>query len=93
MDLKGSRYTGGSVQESRLFGGRVSPFGNLRIKGCLVPPRSVSRTYRVLHRSSMPRHPLYALMKNLFFNGKATTKALNKFLSYNLKIQFLSSKH
>ncbi len=41
---------------------RVSPFGNLRIKGCLAPPRSVSPLYCVLHRYVVSRHPPYALI-------------------------------
>src|SRR3989344_4028772 len=39
----------------------VSPFGHLRIEGCLAPPRSVSPPRRVLHRLPKPRHPPYAL--------------------------------
>lgn len=36
---------------------RVSPFGNLGIKGCWSPPPSLSQTYRVLLRLPVPRHP------------------------------------
>ena len=39
----------------------VSPFGNLRIKGCWAPPRSVSPPNRVLHRLLQSRHPPHAL--------------------------------
>src|SRR3989338_1221516 len=39
----------------------VSPFGNLRIKGCLAPPRSLSQQRHVLHRHFVSRHPPYAL--------------------------------
>ena len=37
--------------------GRVSPFGDLRIKGYKPPPRSFSQVSRVLHRRPRPRHP------------------------------------
>ena len=40
---------------------RVSPFGNLRIKGCYTPPRSLSQLRHVLHRLLKSRHPPYAL--------------------------------
>ena len=40
---------------------RVSPFGNLRIKGCFAPPRSLSQQRHVLHRLLKSRHPPYAL--------------------------------
>ena len=36
---------------------RVSPFGNLRIKGYKPPPRSLSQVSRVLHSRPRPRHP------------------------------------
>jgi len=65
-DLKVLCRTGGCGRGPRFFIGGVAPFGNLRIKGCLVPPRSVSHTYRVLHRSSVPRHPPYALTKTCY---------------------------
>ncbi len=39
----------------------VPPFGNLRIKGCLTPPRSLSQSRHVLHRLFVSRHPLYTL--------------------------------
>ena len=47
----------------RHYSDRVSPFGNLRIKGCSPPPRSISPARRVLHRLSKPRHPPYALFR------------------------------
>ncbi len=31
---------------------KVSPFRDLRIVGCVSPPRSISQTYHVFHRSS-----------------------------------------
>ena len=65
MDLRAHIIPGEGCRDPRLFGGWVSPFGNLRIKACLAAPRSVSHAYYVLHRSSVPRHPPYALMKNL----------------------------
>ena len=37
--------------------GRVSPFGDLRIKGYKPPPRSFSQVSRVLHSRPRPRHP------------------------------------
>ncbi len=40
---------------------RVSPFGHLRIKGCLAPHRSLSQLCYVLHRLFKSRHPPYAL--------------------------------
>ena len=40
---------------------RVSPFGNLRLNGCVSPRRSISQTCRVLHRHLHPRHPPSAL--------------------------------
>ena len=39
----------------------VSPFGNLRLIGCVSPRRSISQTCRVLHRHLHPRHPPNAL--------------------------------
>ena len=39
----------------------VSPFGDLRIKGCYTPPRSLSQLRHVLHRYLESRHPPYAL--------------------------------
>jgi len=42
-------------------GGRVAPFGHLRIKAQSAAPRSFSQLSRVLHRLSMPRHPPKAL--------------------------------
>ena len=42
----------------------VSPFGNLRIKGCLAPPRSISQLNHVLHRLLQSRHPPHALTQN-----------------------------
>ncbi len=36
---------------------RVSPFGDLRIKGYKPPPRSLSQAGYVLHRCPKPRHP------------------------------------
>ena len=39
----------------------VSPFGHLRIKGCLPPPRSVSPATASFIGSSLPSHPPYAL--------------------------------
>ena len=44
-----------------LFGQWGSPFGNLRIKGCWAPPRSLSQPRYVLHRLLESRHPPYAL--------------------------------
>ena len=41
----------------------VSPFGNLRIKGCWAPPRSVSPPNCVLHRLLLSRHPPHALIQ------------------------------
>ena len=41
---------------------RVSPFGNLRIKGYKPPPRSLSQVSRVLLRHPRPRHPPCTLM-------------------------------
>lgn len=49
----------------------VSSFGNFRIKGCLAPPRNLSQPDYVLHRSSEPRHPPYALT---FLLGNVKTK-------------------
>jgi hypothetical protein len=49
-----------SLSSLRLRGahkGRVSPFGNPRIKACLTAPRGLSQPYYVLHRLLMPRHP------------------------------------
>ena len=40
---------------------QVSPFGNLRIKGCFAPPRSISSQRHVLHRLLKSRHPPCAL--------------------------------
>ena len=40
---------------------RVSPFGHLRIKGCLPPPRSLSQAATSFIGSSLPSHPPYAL--------------------------------
>ena len=40
---------------------RVSPFGDLRIKGYYTPPRSLSQLRHVLHRLLKSRHPPYAL--------------------------------
>ena len=42
----------------------VSPFGYLRIKGCLPPPRSFSQATTSFIGSLLPRHPPYTL--NLF---------------------------
>ena len=39
---------------------RVSPFGNQRIKAYTSSPLLIAGS-RVLHRLSVPRHPLYAL--------------------------------
>lgn len=39
----------------------VSPFGDLRIKGCYTPPRSLSQLCHVLLRLLKSRHPPYAL--------------------------------
>ncbi len=39
----------------------VSSFGDLRIKGCYTPPRSLSQLRHVLHRLFVPRHPPYTL--------------------------------
>ena len=36
---------------------RVSPLGDLRIKGCYTPPRSLSQLRYVLHRHFVSRHP------------------------------------
>ena len=46
----------------RLSADWVAPFGNLRIKGCLPPPRSLSQAATSFIASSMPRHPSYALV-------------------------------
>src|SRR3989344_2242836 len=43
---------------------RVAPFGNLRIEGCLTPPRSLSQLNHVLHRLLQSRHPPHALTQN-----------------------------
>ena len=43
---------------------RVAPFGNLRIAGCLAPPRSLSQPNHVLHRLLQSRHPPHALTQN-----------------------------
>jgi hypothetical protein len=40
----------------------VSPFRDLRIKGCLPPPRSLSQAATSFVGSSLPSHPPYALM-------------------------------
>src|SRR3989344_5214347 len=60
---------------------RVSPFGHLRIEGCLAPPRSVSPPRRVLHRQSSPRHPPYALVSFRFSVEKRKLKNRNDLLS------------
>lgn len=39
----------------------VSSFGDLRIKGCYTPPRSLSQLRHVLHRLLVSRHPPYTL--------------------------------
>jgi len=52
----------------------VSPFGNLRIKGCSAPPRSVSPPRYVLHRLLKPRHPPYALVSHQETYTPAPTK-------------------
>ncbi len=65
MDQKALSNAGSPTQDDCLFDKRVSPFGNLRIKGCLAPPRSVSHAYCVLHRSSVPRHPPYAVFETI----------------------------
>lgn len=41
--------------------GRVSPFGDLRLKACLAAQRSLSQPCHVLHRPLVPRHPPRAL--------------------------------
>ena len=66
MDQEGSFTLRGWMQDIYLFDRWVSPFGNLRIKVCLATPRSVSHAYCVLHRSSVPRHPPYALTKSSY---------------------------
>ena len=55
----------------------VSPFGDLRIKGCSAPPRSVSSPRYVLHRLLKPRHPPYALVSH--------QETYNHFLSCSMK--------
>ena len=68
----------------------VSPFGNLRIKGCYAPPRSLSQLRYVLHRLLKSRHPPYALKfpvkkftnhftPSLFMGGEF--KLLKKYIS------------
>ena len=58
---------------------RVSPFGNLRIKGCSAPPRSVSPPRCVLHRHFESRHPPYALN---FLLGKLKTTFIQDTLTH-----------
>lgn len=53
----------------------VSSFGDLRIVGCLAPPRSISPPRCVLHRLSKPRHPPYAL-KFLFWKKRSLRTAI-----------------
>ena len=51
---------------------RVSPFGNLRIKGYKPPPRSLSQVNRVLHSRPRPRHPpctLISLVRNFVYHN------------------------
>lgn len=64
---------------------RVSPFGHLRIEGCLAPPRSVSPPRRVLHRHSSPRHPPYALVSFRFSVEKRKLKNRNDLLSTTIR--------
>ena len=42
-------------------GGQVSLFRDLRIEGCLAPPRSLSQPCHVFHRFRAPKHPPYTL--------------------------------
>ncbi len=44
----------GTLPHTRVLDGIewVSPFGDLRVKGCLAPRRSLSQPCHVLHRSS-----------------------------------------
>lgn len=53
----------------------VSPFGNLRVTGCLAPYRRLSQPNRVLHRSFQSRHPPYAL------TASPIRRPINHFLS------------
>jgi len=80
---------GGRMLDHYLFDSGVAPFGNLRIKGCLAPPRSVSHAYCVLHRSFMPRHPPYTLSEifNLLDNNQGTKHESKKhtLLNYSLR--------
>ncbi len=51
---------------------RVSPFGDLRIKGYKPPPRSFSQVSRVLHSRPRPRHPpctLTSLVRNFVYHN------------------------
>ena len=68
--------------------GRVAPFGDLRIKGCLKPTRSLSQTCYVLLRLLEPRHPPYALRfpakkpKNALIYPVAENHFCNSLLKY-----------
>ena len=67
----------------------VSPFGDLRVKGCQSPHRSLSQTCRVLHRLLESRHPPYALKFPVgkFKNRNLVFLNYKIFLSLPLKIQ------
>ena len=51
-------YSGGDDEPGFMW---VPPFGDLRVKGCLLPNRSFSQLAHVLHRLEVPAHPPCAL--------------------------------
>ena len=73
----------------------VSPFGHLRIKGCLAPPRSVSPPNCVLHRHTKPRHPPCTLIspvrRSVNHNLLLTLKETSSFRGFLLR--YCISKH
>ena len=77
---------------------RVSPFGDLRIKGYKPPPRSFSQVNRVLHSRPRPRHPpctLMSLVRRPIYHISFTHIFLphNKLLrGFNLPIHIRMSK-
>ena len=76
------------IRVIRHYSDEVSPFRDLRIKGCLAPPRSLSQLYYVFHRHKEPRHPPYAL--NFLLGNLSITDFFEKTALFSKSLSRLS---